>query len=178
MVAQGRFRQDLFYRINMCPLYLPPLRERRDEIPILLEYFLEETCAKQNRPVPKIDPELIHFLHHIYDFRGNIRELKNIAQFMACIGSEHPIQRGDLPLRVAGDPRGVTEHNGGTPDSVVSGTKGRTVILRKAEESYWVDLLKKHHGNIKDICEETKLSPSRVYQVLEKCKLRPKTFRN
>jgi len=178
MVAQGKFRQDLFYRVNMCPLYLPPLRERRDEIPILLEYFLEETCAKQNRPVPRIDPELIHFLHHIYDFRGNIRELKNIAQFMACIGSEHPIQRGDLPLRVGGDVREATEHNGGAPDSVVSGTKGRTVLLRKAEESYWVELLKKHHGNIKDICEETKLSPSRVYQVLEKCKLRPKTFRN
>lgn len=177
MVAQGKFRRDLFFRINMCPLYLPPLRERRDEIPILLEYFLEETCAKQNRPIPKIDAELLHFLHHIYDFQGNIRELKNIAQFMACIGSEHPIQRGDLPPRVGGDLREATEYNGDTPDSVVSGTKGRTVILRKAEESYWVGLLKKHHGSIKDICAEAKLSSSRVYQILEKCKLQPKRYR-
>lgn len=186
MVRQGKFRQDLFYRINMCPLYLPPLRERRDEIPILLEYFLEETCAKQNRAIPKIDAELLHFLHHIYDFRGNIRELKNIAQFMACIGSEHPIQRADLPLRVGGgvlapgpaapEPA-AAEQNGAAPDSVVSGTRGRTAILRKVEESYWVDLLKKHHGSIKGICEETKLSTSRVYQILDAHKLKAREYR-
>ncbi|MCY3019243.1 MAG: sigma-54 dependent transcriptional regulator [Planctomycetota bacterium] len=188
MVRQGKFREDLFYRINMCPVVLPPLRERRDEIPILLEYFLEEACAKQNRPVPAIDPELRHFLHHIYDFRGNIRELKNIAQFMACIGGARPILRSDLPLRVAGDIQAETADKAaavaagagaGSDDvgGVVAATKGRTAILRKAEETYWVELLKKHHGNIRRICEETNLSPSRVYQILEKCKLRPKTYR-
>ncbi|MGD0088851.1 MAG: sigma-54 dependent transcriptional regulator [Planctomycetota bacterium] len=186
MVKEKKFRQDLLYRINMCPLYLPPLRERRDEIPILLEYFLEETCAKQNRPLPRIDPELIHFLHHIYDFRGNIRELKNLAQFMACIGSEQPLQLSDLPLRVGGGVRGApaTDHNGAAededaakPDSLASATKGRTAILRKADESYWVELLKKHHGDIKSICEETKLSPSRIYQILETYKLKARTYR-
>ncbi|HYG76668.1 MAG TPA: sigma 54-interacting transcriptional regulator, partial [Planctomycetota bacterium] len=152
MVRQGKFREDLFYRINMCPLYLPPLRERRDEIPILLEYFLEEACAKQNKPIPKIDPELRHFLHSIYDFSGNIRELKNLAQYMACIGhSERPIMRSDLPLRLRGDapPPSSDLRDGGEAQS-------RTTILRKAELNYWVDLLKQHKGNIKTLCDQTK----------------------
>lgn len=185
MVRLGKFREDLLYRVNMCPLYLPPLRERRDEIPILLEYFLEEAGAKQNKPVPRVDAELLHFLHHIYDFRGNIRELKNIAQFMACVAGERPVQRGDLPLRVAGETRSEEPPAAAAPpgqapapvEGVTSAAKGRTAILRKAEESYWVDLLRKHHGNIRRVCEETRLSPSRVYQILEKCKLRPKAFR-
>ncbi len=53
MVREGRFREDLYYRLNMCPIHLPSLRERRDEIGILLEYFLEEACAKQNKSVPR-----------------------------------------------------------------------------------------------------------------------------
>jgi len=183
MVARGTFREDLFYRVNMCPLYLPPLRERRDEIPILLEYFLEEACAKQNKATPKLDPELRHFLQSIYDFRGNIRELKNIAQFMACMGRDRPLQRSDLPLRVAGDVRpaqaagGRPESGAPAPDGVAAATKGRTAILRKAEESYWVELLRKHNGNIKRICDETRLSPSRVYQILDQYRLRPKAYR-
>jgi len=173
MVQQGKFRDDLYYRINMCPLYLPPLRERRDEVPILLEYFLEEACAKQNKPVPKIDAELRHFLYSIYDFSGNIRELKNISQYMACIGNpERPVMRSDLPLRLRGDaPPPSTDLK--TADIHQS----RTMILRKAELTYWQDMLKQHKGSIKTICDQTKLSPSRVYQVLEKLKLKPKLFR-
>ncbi|HEY3321251.1 MAG TPA: sigma-54 dependent transcriptional regulator [Planctomycetota bacterium] len=171
MVRQGTFREDLFYRINMCPLYLPPLRERRDEIPVLLEYFLQEACARQNKRMPRIDSELRHFLHSVYDFSGNIRELKNIAQYMACVGNpDHPIMRSELPLRL----RGETAALSGPPE-LESGS--RTTVLRRAELTYWVELLKKHKGSIKTICDETQLSPSRVYQVLEKLKLKPKLYR-
>ena len=197
MVRQGTFREDLFYRINMSPLYLPPLRERRDEIAILLEYFLEEACAKQGKPIPKIDSELRHFLYNIYDFRGNIRELKNIAQFMACIaGAERPVARVDLPLRVAGAPRPaapdeqsvlgsgeskappelIQQGDAALPAAGQVGVGNRTRILHKAEEDYWVHILKKHRGNIQRICTETKLSRSRIYQILEKCKLKAKSF--
>jgi transcriptional regulator with PAS, ATPase and Fis domain len=172
MVRQGMFREDLFYRINMCPLYLPPLRERRDEIPILLEYFLEEACAKQNKAVPKIDAELRHFLYSIYDFSGNIRELKNLAQYMACVGTpDRPVMRTDLPLRLRGDSAPPSSDLKDNPD------QSRTTILRKAEYTYWTELLKTHKGSIKTICDQTNLSPSRVYQILEKLKLKPKLYR-
>ncbi len=172
MVQQGTFREDLYYRINMCPLYLPSLRQRRDEIPILLEYFLEEACARLNKPVPKIDAELRHFLYSVYDFSGNIRELKNIAHYMACIGGpDRPIMREDLPPRLRGDDEPANRVE-------LAGDPGtRTTVMRKAELTYWIDLLKKHRGNIKEISDQTGLSPSRVYQVLDKLKLKPKLYR-
>jgi transcriptional regulator with GAF, ATPase, and Fis domain len=189
MVRDGLFREDLYYRINMCPLYLPPLRERRDEIHFLLEFFLENACARANKPPPKLDPELRHFFFNIYDFPGNIRELRNIAQFIACVGGDRPVTRSDLPLRIAGAhgklplaPAPVREAVSAAapaPGDGDTGTamRGRTAILRRAEASYWGDLLRKHRGDIKRVCAETKLSPSRVYQVLEKLKLRPKEYR-
>lgn len=172
MVREGRFREDLYYRLNMCPIHLPALRERRDEIGILLEYFLEEACAKQNKSVPKIDAELRHYLCAIYDYRGNIRELKNIAQFMACIAGEGPISIEHLPDRyrvrtaVAEDPNG----NG-------SATEHRRSLLRETERAYWVSMLQKHRGDVRKVCGETKLSRSRVYQLLDQCQLKPNAFR-
>lgn len=173
MVQQGTFREDLFYRLNTCPLQLPPLRERRDEIEILLQYFMEEACAKQNKPVPQLDPELRHFLAAIYEFQGNIRELKNIAQFMACIGTpDRLIEIGDLPARY----QGKTEvPEGGAANG--NGPAHRRLMRLEAEKVYWVKLLQKHKGDLRKICAETNLSRSRVYQVLDECKLRPNAFR-
>ncbi|MBI3830142.1 MAG: sigma-54-dependent Fis family transcriptional regulator [Planctomycetes bacterium] len=172
MVREGRFREDLYYRLNMCPIHLPSLRERRDEIGILLEYFLEEACAKQNKSVPKIDAELRHYLCAIYDYRGNIRELKNIAQFMACIAGEGPIALAHLPERYRASTAGVGDSNGNG-----SSTEHRRSLLRDTERAYWVSMLQKHRGDVRKVCSETKLSRSRVYQLLEQCQLKPNAFR-
>jgi transcriptional regulator with GAF, ATPase, and Fis domain len=199
MVRQGKFREDLFYRINMCPLYLPALRERREDIPALFDHFLRAHCRDLEKPIPPLDEELRHFLFHIYDYRGNIRELRNICQFIACVASSRPLQRSDLPIRVGGDllsspptltpvmlPRstrtalaekGTTSSGVISADSGTGSIRGRTAILRQAEQSYWVALLKKHKGSIQKIAEETNLSPSRIYQILERCRLKPKDYR-
>lgn len=198
MVRQGKFREDLYYRINMCPLYLPALRERRDDIPAIFDFFLNLYSKEMSKPQPILDEELRHFLFHIYDFRGNIRELRNICQFMACVGGKQALQRTDLPLRVGGDPlssaptpvamnlpmkstrttaaleKATSTAIAGAPDT---GVRGRTAILRHAEQHYWVSLLKKHKGSIQKIADETNLSPSRIYQILERCKLKPKDYR-
>jgi transcriptional regulator with GAF, ATPase, and Fis domain len=197
MVQQGKFREDLFYRINMCPLTLPPLRERRSDIPALFDHFLKHFCAELKKPRPLVDEELRHFLFNIYDYHGNIRELRNICQYIACVGGTREIQRVDLPLRVSGDPLARVPDNPlplaipkGTRTQLIdkstgtgfstgreTGTRGRTAILRQAEQSYWVGMLKKHKGSIQKISEETGLSPSRIYQILERCRLKPKDFR-
>lgn len=175
MVREGRFREDLYYRLNMCPILLPPLRERRDEIGILLEYFLEEACAKQNKPVPKIDPELRHYLCSIYDYRGNIRELKNIAQFLACMVGEGSITIEHLPERYRA---ATAQANGDNGNGENHGSQEhRRAMLQETEKVYWVSMLQKHHGDVRKICTETKLSRSRVYQLLEQCKLKPNAFR-
>ncbi len=75
-IEKGRFRQDLYYRLNVIPIHLPPLRERKDDIPALAEHFLELACQENNRRLQRLTPEAVERLAS-HDFPGNVRELKN-----------------------------------------------------------------------------------------------------
>jgi transcriptional regulator with GAF, ATPase, and Fis domain len=78
-VAAGRFRQDLYYRLSVFPITVPPLRERSEDIPMLAKHFIERTCARLNCPPVRITPEQIKQLQR-YDWPGNIRELQNVIE--------------------------------------------------------------------------------------------------
>ena len=78
-VATGGFRQDLYYRLNVIPIDIPPLRQRREDIPVLVEMCLDETCRAQNKPPKKISPEAMEGLI-VYDWPGNVRQLRNLLQ--------------------------------------------------------------------------------------------------
>lgn len=174
MVAEGQFREDLYYRINMCPLWIPPLRERRDEIEILFEYFLQEACtASHKRPVV-LNANLRDFIHNRYHFPGNIRELKNIAQYVAYIAGDEPVTLADLPERYQ---RYDREAPSAHPDHVPAEVRKLDDIRNGAEREYLIDILQKHHGNMKKVCLDMQLSRSRVYQLLNKFNLHPADYR-
>jgi two-component system C4-dicarboxylate transport response regulator DctD len=83
VLAQGdRFRADLYYRLNVVTIDLPPLRERREDIPLLFEHFLGQAAEKYQRPVPVVEPEEVHRLM-AHDWPGNVRELRNAADCFA-----------------------------------------------------------------------------------------------
>jgi transcriptional regulator with GAF, ATPase, and Fis domain len=94
-VAEGRFREDLFYRLNVFPIEIAPLRERKDDIPELAERFVEDTCRRLNRPKPKITKSAIAQLQR-HDWPGNIRELQNLIE-RAVITSTGSSLRIELP---------------------------------------------------------------------------------
>jgi transcriptional regulator with GAF, ATPase, and Fis domain len=79
MVAEGRFQEDLFYRLNVIPIHLPPLRERRDDIPVLVEHFLRKHAQRTGRRVDRIDDAALAALQQ-YDWPGNVRELENTIE--------------------------------------------------------------------------------------------------
>ena len=79
MVSEGTFREDLYYRLNVVPLYLPPLRERREDIPLLTSYFLKKYCQEMHYPVKKISPEAMEIFLN-YTWPGNVRELENTIE--------------------------------------------------------------------------------------------------
>jgi two-component system, NtrC family, response regulator AtoC len=91
-VAAGLFREDLFYRINVVTVSVPPLRERRDEIPILLQFFLEKYAAVYRRPLIPLNPEVLQFLAE-YEWPGNIRELENLCNRYVIVGDATQIVR-------------------------------------------------------------------------------------
>lgn len=95
-VAAGRFRQDLYYRLDVIGIHLPPLSERKDDIPLLAYYFLKKHALKMGRSVEDIDTEALSVLHE-YTFPGNIRELENIIQRALVLTTGNSIRTGDLP---------------------------------------------------------------------------------
>ena len=104
-VAQGRFREDLYYRLNVIPLNLPPLRERRDDIPLLVKHFMGKYGREKNSRITGFSRRAMNLLAH-YRWPGNVRELENLVErvLVLCDGTE--VDTADLPERVAaGTPR-------------------------------------------------------------------------
>jgi transcriptional regulator with GAF, ATPase, and Fis domain len=98
-VAKGTFREDLFYRLNVIPINLPPLRERGEDILILAEYFLEKFCAQKGRKNMSISPAAQELLLN-YEWPGNVRELENFMERMTILCENTEIQPEDLPEKI------------------------------------------------------------------------------
>jgi transcriptional regulator with GAF, ATPase, and Fis domain len=98
MVARNLFRADLFYRINVCPVQIPPLRERREDVPLLAEHFLHRFAPDK---ALTLTPEARQALCR-YDWPGNVRELRNVMQQLALFAHDE-IRRADLPAEIASD---------------------------------------------------------------------------
>jgi len=96
MVQAGEFREDLFYRLNVVEINLPPLRERREDILLLVDHFLKELCAKSKRAVPKIEKDVLMLLQN-YEWKGNIRELKNTVEHLIVLNREDVIDMDIVP---------------------------------------------------------------------------------
>ena len=95
-IEAGRFREDLFYRLSVFPITAPPLRERKEDIPPLVEHFIKTVCPRPNRPKVKLTPEHIEHLQS-YDWPGNVRELQNVIERAVIISGAGPL-RLDLAL--------------------------------------------------------------------------------
>lgn len=95
-IEAGRFRQDLFFRLNVIPLHVPPLRDRLEDIPLLVDDFLQELSQESTLGRKEIDPEVLGLLKR-YDWPGNVRELKNFVERLVIMTPGRIIRRGDLP---------------------------------------------------------------------------------
>jgi len=107
LVKEGIFRPDLFYRLNVFSLHLPPLRDRREDIPALADHFLRKFAAAMNKPVPRLSAAALDLLLK-YDWPGNVRELENAVERALVIGREPEVQPSDFPFQLhpTSEPRG------------------------------------------------------------------------
>jgi len=107
-VAAREFREDLFYRLNVVRIHIPPLRERRDDIPLLINYFLKKFAQPQNRPPKSILPSAVEMLER-FNWPGNVRELENVIQRATVMAKGDVILPSDLPTLIASAPVPVAE---------------------------------------------------------------------
>ena len=96
LVAEGKFREDLFFRLNVFPIYLPPLRERKEDIPLLLNHFLEQQTIRTGKPIKKFSGKALDLLTRHYKWPGNVRELQNLVERLFTITRKNVIYPRDL----------------------------------------------------------------------------------
>src|SRR5205085_171871 len=99
LVADGKFREDLFYRINVIPIHLPPLRDRREDIPLLAEYFLGKYREQMGKPVSGLSQESMELLE-VYEWPGNIRELENVIERAVALEKSSAVLPESLPEHI------------------------------------------------------------------------------
>ncbi len=102
-VRHGQFREDLYYRLNVIPIPLPPLRERHEDVPLLAKHFLRKICMDMNRPILDLSQEALRALER-YDWPGNVREMENAIERAVALTDGDIIDRQDLPPQIGGIP--------------------------------------------------------------------------
>jgi DNA-binding NtrC family response regulator len=123
MVKEGKFREDLYYRLSVVPLRLPPLRERTDDIPLLLAHYLERFAKENGAVAPKLSPEALAILVR-YPWPGNIRELRNACENLAVLRAGKTVGPADLDARFTAPATGAPA---AAPASGASGNLDRTL---------------------------------------------------
>ncbi|MEO8725886.1 MAG: sigma-54 dependent transcriptional regulator [Acidobacteriaceae bacterium] len=153
-IARGNFREDLFYRLNVVPFFVPPLRERKEDIPLLAKYFLKEISAEYGRKPREITDEAIDSLMR-YSWPGNVRELRNVIERMVIMNPlAGKLDRKHLPTLVQRDSGRRPAQEFSTLHEARAAYE-RDYILRKMEEN---------HGNISRTAEVLGLERSHMYR--------------
>jgi len=165
-VKRGRFRQDLYYRLRVVEVVLPPLRERIEDVPALAERFLEKAAARLGRPKRSLAPSALAALGR-YAFPGNVRELRNVIEHAAVLAEGERIEASDLRLDGAG-PVGAVATSG--QGSSFADAKKRAV--EEFERAFLLKALREHDGNVSRTAEAVGMVRQSLQQKLRELGIR------
>ncbi len=153
MVNNGTFREDLFYRLNVVNIQVPPLRERTEDIPLLIDFFIKKYCTSMNRPPVSIEPAALKRLQE-FDFPGNIRELENMVERAIVVGNGKKITLKDLPIQK-------------------STTGSNIESLDEIEKNHILLVLQNYDWNITHAAKALKVDRVTLYNKIRKYNLKP-----
>ncbi len=164
-LRQGKLRRDLYYRLNVIPIALPPLRERYEDIPLLARHFLAQYAMQVDKPVTDISPAALHKLV-FYDWPGNIRELEHTIELAVMLAASDQLSEADISL----------------PDATSAITdepfqKAKAKIVAEFEKSYIQKLLLLHRGNISRAAEAAHKNRRAFFQLIRKHRIDANLFR-
>ncbi len=165
------FREDLYYRLNVISIFLPPLRDKKDDIPLLLNHFVHKKATRLDKKINSIAPEVYEFIEG-YDFPGNVRELENLIE-RALVTANDQVLR--FPEFIPGN-----NVNTDIPelsfDSFIL-EEERSICLNAFEKKYIIELLKKVKGNINHAAEIAKVDRRTIHRLLAKHKVEKKRYK-
>ena len=162
-IERGNFREDLFYRLNVIPFHVPPLRDRREDIPLLADYFLREFTTAYGRKPKELTPEAYRILQD-YHWPGNVRELRNLIERIVILNPQVRVDARHIPLNVTRRPAERPMDRFGSLAEVREAVE-REYILKKLEET---------NGNVTRTAELLGLERSNLYRKMKTLGIGPK----
>lgn len=176
LVAQGRFRADLYYRLNVVRITIPALRERPGDIRLLFNHFLEEMSARTGRRILSVDEAVYHYLE-AYRWPGNIRELQNVVERMLLVADDSRLTIDHLPreiLGMANDPavqHQRRQNNEPVPPGYLGDRRARKHFALQQERERIIKALDMYGGNISKAAREMGISRSTLYRKMKECQI-------
>ena len=172
-IAAGRFREDLFHRLNVFPVRLPALRERAEDIPILVRHFMSEWCRENGRRTPDMEAAALGLLR-AREWTGNVRELRNTIERLLILGEGHKVDAAQVEAVLA--PRGDAATR---PEEAVNGLAPEAASLREfrdaAERAWLVSKLRENNWNVAATARAVSTPRSNLYKKLEAYGIRRET---
>ena len=177
-ISEETFREDLFYRLNILPINLPPLRDRREDVPALIDFMIKKFNKLHKRKIKKIDKEALATLR-TYAWPGNIRELENVVEHAFIIETTDVITKTSLPMNIV-ERQGATSAAGAqSSDNVIFGKDtdlNYPALKEKFEREFIIRALKAFGGKINQTAEHTKMTKVTLLRKLDKFKINPKEY--
>ncbi len=165
MVRMGRFREDLYYRIHVVPIVVPPLRDRQGDIPLLVEHFLRLYCTSNKKPVKQMQPELMEILE-TYSWPGNVRELENVVQRLVIMSDGPVIAAHHLPQQLLTSSAASQE-----AILIPEGGVDFDAEMQKIEIAYLNAALRRTNGKKSAAAQLLRIDPQRMKYLCRKLKL-------
>lgn len=162
-IAAGNFREDLYYRLNVVPITVPPLRERKEDIPVLVEIFLQKASEAGNPSLAGLSEEALSLLSE-YDWPGNVRELKNLMERLSIMSSSQIIKAEDIPYPYNGEKINKSDVPGSDTNKW-QGTLRNAV--NKFEMEFVAARLKKYEGDITKAAESLGITEAELKKMSE-----------
>jgi two-component system response regulator AtoC len=159
LVAEGRFRDDLYYRLNVIPLRLPPLRERPGDLPALMQSFLGSFANRYGRPVPVPPPDLLAAASS-YPWPGNVRELRNVCERAVLMG-------WPAVAPILGAARPEASGTLGPADFSLPLLEARQRLVERFEREYLTRLLKEHRGRVGEVARAAGIAERNLYEKMK-----------
>lgn len=172
-VKRGKFGEDLLFRLNVVSVHLPPLRERREDIPLLANYFLSKYTEQLKKNVRGFSADAMKMLEQ-YQYPGNVRELKNLVERAVILAKSDIIMPAELSDMLK--PYSVTSFSFPIPSPIFS--KSRGMLLKIFEKQFIVEQLKKYGGNVTAAAKASKMTRQNFQRLITKHKIRTTNFRS
>jgi len=172
LVQNGTFREDLYFRLNVVPIHIPPLRERKSDIPELIQYFIQKYSQISGKQISAISPEAYIILQQ-YDYPGNVRELENLIERAVVLCMDNELRLNDFQFNISKSASSPVEKKN---YSDLSYRDAKRIVLESFEQQFFISALKATGGNVAQAAKRIDMDRNNFKDKLQQYNIQPQNY--